>query len=207
MLDVSRRELIVSAAGCGAGRAFPPMALGQTAGGGPPGTLPTSIRATRHGRASGKSMLNALRSSRRRRERLAEAQRRMRAALSPSPNERAASARLYSYARLKADEDRRVGANQERKQQANDVFTAIGEATAWTNPEVVALGAPRRSCLHCRRPGAKNAFRVRTALHAAFRAAHLVADGEQLLAAAVTPLAGPQDIREQLASPIFRGRR
>src|SRR5258708_3091302 len=51
--------------------------------------------------------------------------------------------RLYSFAQLKADEDRRVGANQERKQQATDAFTAIGEATAWTSPEIVALGPAR----------------------------------------------------------------
>ena len=41
------------------------------------------------------------------------------------------ASRLYTYASLKADEDRRVAVNQERKQQAQDVFTAIGEATAW----------------------------------------------------------------------------
>jgi oligoendopeptidase F len=51
--------------------------------------------------------------------------------------------RLYIYASLKADEDLRIGANQERKQQAQDVFTALGEATSWVNPEVLRVGAPR----------------------------------------------------------------
>ena len=48
--------------------------------------------------------------------------------------------RLYIYASLKADEDLRVAPNQERKQQAQDVFTALGEATAWVEPEILTVG-------------------------------------------------------------------
>ena len=44
------------------------------------------------------------------------------------------TSRLYTYASLAADENLKVAVNQERKQQAQDVFTALGEATAWTNP-------------------------------------------------------------------------
>ncbi len=48
--------------------------------------------------------------------------------------------KLYIYASLKADEDLRVAPNQERKQQAQDVFTAMGEATAWVEPEILGVG-------------------------------------------------------------------
>src|SRR5205085_797726 len=48
--------------------------------------------------------------------------------------------RLYIYASLKADEDLRVAPNQERKQQAQDVFTSFGEATAWVEPEILTVG-------------------------------------------------------------------
>jgi len=109
------------------------------------------------------------------------------------------ASRLYSYASLKADEDRRVAANQERKQKAQDVFTAIGEATAWTGPEVVALGPDRINALIAADPGlGKFAFGLRDTIRTA---AHTLSPNEeQLLAAAGTPLSGPQDIREQLAS-------
>ena len=68
------------------------------------------------------------------------------------------TARLYSYASLKADEDRRVAPNQESKQKAQDVFTALGEATAWTNPEIVALGAKKVNAFIAADPVLKKRF-------------------------------------------------
>jgi oligoendopeptidase F len=109
------------------------------------------------------------------------------------------SSRLYTYASLKADEDLRVSANQERKQQAQDVFTSLGEAIAWTNPEIVALGADRVNALIAADPGLnKFAFGLRDALRLAPHT--LSPDEEQLLASASAPLAGPNDIRNQLAA-------
>jgi oligoendopeptidase F len=107
--------------------------------------------------------------------------------------------RLYTYASLKADEDRRVAVNQEHKQQAQDVFTALGEATAWANPEIVAFGPTRVNALIAADPGLdKFAFGLRDTLR---QAPHTLSpDGEQLLASAGSPLAGPQDIRDQLAA-------
>ena len=105
---------------------------------------------------------------------------------------------------MKADEDRRVAANQERKQKAQDVFTALGEATAWTSPEIVALGQARVDALLTGDPGLnKFAFGLHDTLR---QAPHTLSpDEEQLLASAGTPLAGPQDIRDQLvASDIPR---
>jgi oligoendopeptidase F len=109
------------------------------------------------------------------------------------------ASRLYTYASLKADEDRRIAANQERKQQAQDVITAIGEATAWTGPEVIALGQARVDAMIATDPGlGKFAFALRDTLRLALHT--LSPDVEQLLAAVGTPLAGPQDIRDQLAA-------
>ena len=123
----------------------------------------------------------------------------LKAALQAQSDINRRTSRLYTYASLKADEDRRVAANQERKQKAQDVFTAFAEASAWTNPEIVALGAQRVDGLIAGDPGlSKFAF----GLHDTLRQAQhtLSPDEEQLLAAAGTPLTGPQDIREQLAS-------
>ncbi len=109
------------------------------------------------------------------------------------------ASRLYTYASLKADEDLRVSANQERKQQAQDVFTALSEATAWTSPEIVALGAARVNALIAADRGLdKFAFGLRDTLRLAPHT--LSSDEEQLLASAASPLAGPQDIRDQLTA-------
>ena len=109
------------------------------------------------------------------------------------------TSRLYTYASLKADEDLRVAPNQERKQQAQDVFTALGEATAWANPEIVALGAAKVNALLAADPGLdKFAFGLATSLRLAphtFRRTR-----SRCSPAAGTPLAGPQDIRDQLAA-------
>lgn len=40
--------------------------------------------------------------------------------------------RIYTYASLKGDEDVRVAAYQEKLAQARDLYTAFGEANAWT---------------------------------------------------------------------------
>ena len=91
-------------------------------------------------------------------------------------------------------------ANQERKQQAQDVFTALGEATAWTNPEIVALGAARVNALHRRRPGPQASSPSVCATSLRPGAAHLVAGRGAAARRRGTPLAGPQDIRDQLAA-------
>jgi len=107
--------------------------------------------------------------------------------------------RLYTYASLKADEDVGVGPNQERKSQAQDLFTALGEATSWTGPELLALGKPRVDQLVAADPGlAKFRFFLDDTLRLAPHT--LSAEGEQLLAGTATPFAGPEDIRGQLVA-------
>ena len=123
----------------------------------------------------------------------------MRAALEAGSDLNKRASRLYTYASLKADEDLRVAPNQERKQQAQDVFTALGEATAWSNPEIVALGAAKVNAFIAADRGLdKFAFYLRDTLRTA---AHTRSPAEEeLLASAGTPLAGPTDIRDQLAA-------
>jgi oligoendopeptidase F len=107
--------------------------------------------------------------------------------------------RLYIYASLKGDEDLRVAPNQERKQQAQDVFTAMGEATAWVEPEILAVGQQTVDRYVAAEPGlAKFRFYLANILR---RAPHTLAEeSERVLAASGSVLSGPNDIRDQLAS-------
>src|SRR5688572_15195185 len=50
------------------------------------------------------------------------------------------TARLYTYAGLKADEDLSVAKDQERRQQAGALYTLLNEKTAWLAPEILELG-------------------------------------------------------------------
>ena len=102
----------------------------------------------------------------------------MRAAFEAQSDVNKRASRLYTYASLKADEDRRVSANQERKQQGQDVFTALGEATAWTNPEVVAIGAKKVNAFIAADPVLRKRFAFSLRRCAAARAAHLIVEAK-----------------------------
>jgi len=123
----------------------------------------------------------------------------LRAALQTISDTARKAVRLYIYASLKADEDLRVAPNQERKQQAQDVFTALGEATAWVEPEILTVGQAKVDNFAAAEPGlAKFRFYLANILR---RAPHTLSEeSERLLASAGTPLSGPNDIRDQLAS-------
>lgn len=54
-----------------------------------------------------------------------------------------ADTRLAAYAGLKADEDVRIAANQERQQLAAALATQFSEKTAWVTPELIALGSKK----------------------------------------------------------------
>ena len=203
MLDVSRREVIVSSAALAAllqGGAS--AALAQAAAGAPAGAawdLRDLYPTDAAWEAERQSILKDIPGLKSFQGKHGESAATLKAALQAQSDIGRRTSRLYTYASLKADEDRRVAANQERKQQAQDVFTALGEATAWTSPEIVALGAARVNALIAADPGlGKFAFGLRNTLRLA---QHTLSPGEeQLLAAAATPLAGPQDIRDQLAA-------
>jgi oligoendopeptidase F len=107
--------------------------------------------------------------------------------------------KLYIYASLKADEDLRVAPNQERKQQAQDVFTALGEATAWVEPEILTVGQQNIDRYVAAEQGlTKFRFYLANILR---RAPHTLGEeSERVLAASGSVLQGPNDIRDQLAS-------
>jgi len=200
MLDVSRRELIVSAAAVAALAGVPAMAIAQTAASGAAWDLTDLYPSDAAWESERQSLLKAIPGLKMQKGTLGRSAASMRAALVAQSDMNKRTSRLYVYASLNADADRRVAANQERKQQAQDVFTALGEATAWTNPEVVALGAKKVNGFIAADPVLKKrfAFGLRDTLRLAPHI--LTPTEEQLLASAGTPLAGPQDIRDQLAS-------
>ena len=87
------------------------------------------------------------------------------------------------------------------------MFTALGEATSWANPELVAIGAAKINRFIAADPGLKKfAFGLRDVLRTASHT--LSPEEEKLLASAGTPLgraAGhPRPARRH---PTFRGRR
>ena len=200
MLDVSRRELIVSAAAVAALAGVPAMAIAQTTSSAAAWDLTDLYPSDAAWEAERQSLLKAIPGLKAQKGTLGRSAASMRAALIAQSDMNKRASRLFTYASLKADEDRRVAPNQERKSQAQDVFTALGEATAWTNPEVVSLGARKVNAFIAADPVLKKrfAFGLRDTLRLA---PHILSPKEeQLLASASTPLAGPQDIRDQLAS-------
>jgi oligoendopeptidase F len=201
MVGLSRREMIVSAAFTAALAAgVPAVALGQAASAGAAWDLSDLYPSDAAWEAERLALLNAIPALRKQRGSLGRSAAAMRAALQAQSDISKRTSRLYTYASLKADEDRRVAANQERKQKAQDVFTALGEATAWTNPEVVAIGPKKVNAFIAADQvlRTKFAFGLRDTLRLAPHT--LSSTEEQLLASAGTPLAGPEDIRDQLAS-------
>ena len=190
MLDVSRRELIVSAAAVAALAGVPAMAIAQTTSSAAAWDLTDLYPSDAAWEAERQSLLKAIPGLKAQKGTLGRSAASMRAALIAQSDMNKRASRLFTYASLKADEDRRVAPNQERKSQAQDVFTALGEATAWTNPEVVSLGARKVNAFIAADPVLKKrfAFGLRDTLRLA---PHILSPKEeQLLASASTPLAG-----------------
>jgi oligoendopeptidase F len=108
-------------------------------------------------------------------------------------------ARLFVYATLKGDEDLQVAIDQERRQNAQALSAKLGEATAWTSPELLRVGRQTIEGFVKADPGLeKFRFGLMDTLR---QAAHTLDDqGEALLAAASNPLQGPRNIRTQLVA-------
>lgn len=108
--------------------------------------------------------------------------------------------RVYTYASLKADEDVRVAAYQERQAQALDLYTALGEATAWIAPELLAIDPAKIDGFVAADPTLKSRFDFYLA-NILREAPHTLSpEGEHLLAGTAAPLAAPGDIAGQLRS-------
>ncbi len=108
--------------------------------------------------------------------------------------------RIYTYASLMADADVRVAANQEKQAQAQDLYTAFGEASAWVAPEMLSVGAAKLNAFMAQNAALKSRFDYAIKNTIRQEAHTLSPEGEALLAGASAPLQGPGDISEQLRS-------
>ncbi|RYE04527.1 MAG: oligoendopeptidase F [Sphingomonadales bacterium] len=109
-------------------------------------------------------------------------------------------ARVYTYTALKADEDVRNSAWQEKLAQSRDLYTAFGEATSWISPELLTLGKDKTEGFIAANKtlGARFDFYLRDTIR---QAAHTLSpEGESLLASVGAPLGAPGQIAGQLRS-------
>ncbi len=108
------------------------------------------------------------------------------------------ASRINIYASLIGDEDLRNAQAQERLSLARDLFSKLGEATSWFDPELLTLGRDKVETLIAASPVLQRRFAF--GLRDTFRVAeHLLdAKGELLLAGASKPLSDPVGIRSQL---------
>lgn len=108
--------------------------------------------------------------------------------------------RLAVYASLRADEDLRVAANQEREQQVRALGTQIGEQTAWLAPELLSVGETklRRYVQQHAQLRARFDLFIDNTLRGKPHTLGIEAEG--VLAAAGTVLQQPSDIHGQLAN-------
>ena len=170
MVELSRRQVMITAAATAALAAgVPAVALAQTASSAAAWDLTDLYPSDAAWATERQAILAALPRLKAQKGTLGRSATSMRSALLNQSDISKRASRLFVYASLKADEDRRVAANQERKQQALDVFTALGEATAWTNPEVVAIGARKVNAFIAADPVIRKrfAFGLRDALRLA----------------------------------------
>jgi oligoendopeptidase F len=105
--------------------------------------------------------------------------------------------RVSSYAFMDSDTDLRDGEKLARRGQAQAMFAAYGEATAWIGPMVQAQGEKRVETWIAEEPRlAEHAFGLRETLRSAPHT--LSPEGESLMAAASVALGGAQRIYTQL---------
>ena len=203
MLHLSRREMIASASAAAAAASFSAgvPAFAQAAAGSVPTTwdLRDLYPSDAAWEAERKSIQAAIPKLLGYKGKLGSNAATLRAALQDTSDLNKRISRLYSYASLAGDLNLKDSGYQEKRQQAQDVFTALGEATAWMSPEILKVGAPKiRSFVKSDPKLAKFRFGLEDTLR---QAPHTLSpEGEALLASAQTPLAGPGDIRVQLVS-------
>ena len=107
--------------------------------------------------------------------------------------------RLYVFAFLKADEDRRVSEDQERRGLAAALLSEFGEAVAFLSPELLSVGSETIERYLAEEPGlAKHAFNIRNILR---QAPHTLSDeSEQVIAATGPVVQGAERIYAMLTS-------
>ena len=108
-------------------------------------------------------------------------------------------ARLYVFAFLKADEDRRVAEAQERRGLAAALMSEFNETVAFVSPELLRVGSDTVQRFLAEEPGlAKHAFNIRNTLR---QEPHTLSDeAEQVIAATGPVVQGPERIYAMLTS-------
>ena len=108
-------------------------------------------------------------------------------------------ARLLVFAYLKADEDRRVSAAQERRGLAAALLSEFNETMAFVSPELLRVGAQTVLRYLAEEPGlATHAFNIRNTLR---QEPHTLSDEtEQVIAATGPVVQGPERIYAMLTS-------
>lgn len=105
--------------------------------------------------------------------------------------------RVGTYANLDADTDLRDGEKTARRGQSAAMFSAYGQAVAWINPMVQAVGETQVEAWIASEPRLeKHAFGLRETLRMTPHT--LSPEGEELMAAASVALGGAQRIYSQL---------
>ena len=106
-------------------------------------------------------------------------------------------ARLFVFAFLQADEDRRAAAAQERRGLAAALRSRFGETVAFLPPELLRVGAETVERFIAEEPGlARHAFNLRDVLR---HAPHTLSDeSEQVVAAAAPVTQGPERVYAML---------
>ena len=107
--------------------------------------------------------------------------------------------RLYVYAFLKADEDRRIASHQERRSVAASLLSTFGEATSFIAPELLRIGSGTiERFLAADSALDKHAFFLRDVLR---QEPHTLSDeAEQIIAATGPVVQGPERIYAMLSS-------
>ena len=108
-------------------------------------------------------------------------------------------ARLYVFAFLKADEDRRVSAAQERRGLAAALLSEFNETVAFVSPELLRVGSQTVQRYLAEEPGLDtHAFNIRNTLR---QEPHTLSDEtEQVIAAIGLVVQGPERIYAMLTS-------
>lgn len=105
--------------------------------------------------------------------------------------------RVGTYAFLDADTDLRDGDKLARRAQAQAMYSAYGQATAWVSPMILEIGEEQIEAWIASEPRLeKHAFGLRETLRTAPHT--LSPEGEAIMAAASVALGGAQRINSQL---------
>jgi oligoendopeptidase F len=197
-MDLSRRDLL-SAAGALAVSAAAPAEAQAPASGAPPQTwVLTELYPTPEAWAADReTVLKSLPALAGFKGKLGTDAATLRSALQAMSDAQRKAMRLNTYAGLIADSDTSVASAQERRQLAISLGGQLAEATAYVQPEILAVGADKIAAFEKADPGlSKFAFELKDILRKA--PFTLGAEAEGVIAAASTPLAGAQQIRTQL---------